>query len=139
MTITLQMPPGLEASVRDQATREGVDASTLVLRALERQFGPTAGPSPAADEAELLLRINEGPSEMVWRRYHELSSKRDAESLTHGEHEELIGLSETIEGADVQRLQYMAKLAKLRGVSLRTLRAQLEIPGSDRTAGRVNA
>ena len=65
MTITLQMPPGLEASLRDQASREGVDASTLVLRALERQFGPAVGPSPAADEAELLLRINEGPSEMV--------------------------------------------------------------------------
>jgi hypothetical protein len=66
-----------------------------------------------------------------------LSSKRDAESLTPGEHEELIGLSETIEAADERRLQFMAELAKLRGVSLRTLRAQLGIPGSDRTAGRV--
>src|SRR5580698_7527880 len=119
MTIQLQMPPGLEASLRIQAAREGVDPSTLVLRALEQQFGSTPPNSPVPSESELLLRINEGPDESTWRRYHELSARRDAEILTPVEHEELIGLSETIEAADVRRLQYMAELAKRRGVSLR--------------------
>jgi len=139
MTITLQMPPGLEAFLRDQAAREGVDTSTLVLRAIEQNFGPAEGASAATDEAELLLRINQGPSETVWRRYHDLSSRRDAESLTSQEHEELIGLSQTIEAADVKRLQYMAELAKLRGVSLRTIREQLGIPDSNCKGGRANA
>ncbi len=130
MTIILQMPPGLEASLRDRAAREGIDASALVLRTLEQQFGSSANPSTAEADAELLLRINEGPSEEVWRRYHELSVKRDSETLTPEEHDELIGLSEMIEAADVTRLEYMAELAKLRGVSLRSLRADLGIPDS---------
>jgi hypothetical protein len=125
MSITLELSPGLEASLRDEAAREGVDTPTLVLRTLQQQFGSSATPSR---ESELLLQINEGPSEPVWRRYHELSAKRDAETLAPAEHEELISLSETIETADVQRLEYMAELAKLRGVTLRQIRDQLNIP-----------
>src|SRR5438552_3762315 len=128
MTITLEMPLKLEARLLDEAAREGVDAGTLVVRALEQRFGSTASPSLPAREAELLLQIGEGPSESVWRRYHELSDRRDAEILTPQEHEELIGLSETIEAADVRRLEQMVELAKLRGVDLRTLRTQLGIP-----------
>ena len=106
MTITLQMPERLEACLRDQAAREGVDTSTLVVHTLEQQFRDAASPTLAVREAELLLRINDGPSETVWRRYHELSAKRDAETLTPEEHDQLIGLSETIEAADVGRLQH---------------------------------
>jgi hypothetical protein len=132
MTIVLQMPPGLEASLRDRAAREGVDASTLVLRTLEQQFG-----SSADAQTDLLLRLNEGPSEEVWRRYHELSAKRDSETLPSEQHDELIGLSQIIEAADVKRLEYMADLAKLRGVGLRALRAELGI--TDRhTVGEQN-
>jgi hypothetical protein len=137
MTIVLQMPPGLEASLRDRAAREGVDASTLVLRTLEQQFGSSANPSTADAQTELLLRLNEGPSEEVWRRYHELSAKRDSETLPSEQHDELIGLSQIIEAADVKRLEYMADLAKLRGVGLRALRAELGI--TDRhTVGEQN-
>jgi hypothetical protein len=135
MTLNLEMPPGLEAMLRDCAAREGVDTSTLVLRTLEKQFGPSENESPTEQEAELLARINDGPPEMVWRRYHELSAKRDRETLTPSEYEELIGLSDTIETADVNRLDYMAQLAKLRGITLRAVRAQLGIPESiDRSA-----
>ena len=139
MTITLQMPPALEASLRDQAAREGVDATTLVLRAVETQFGSAARPSLMATESELLLRISDGPSETVWRRYHELSAKRDAENLEPGEHEELIGLSETIEAADVRRLEYIAELAKVRGVTLRSVQVQLGISGARFTARHGDA
>jgi hypothetical protein len=139
MSITVQLPPGLEANLRDEAAREGVDTSTLVLRALEQQFGPAATSSVEAREAELLLQINSGPSEAVWRRYHELSAKRDAETLTSTEHEELIGLSEKIESADVERLEQMAELAKLRGISLRALREQLGIPDAESNGGSAHA
>jgi hypothetical protein len=130
MTITLQMPETLEARLRAQAAREGVDADTIVLRALEREVGPAKDSSPLARESELLLRITDGPPEAVWRRYHDLAPKRDAETLTPAEYEELIKLSEAIESVDVKRLEYMAELAKLRGVSLRAIRSQLAIPES---------
>ena len=78
MTIVLQMPPGLEASLRHRAAREGIDASTLVLRTLEQQFGSSEGPSTAQSETELLLRINDGPSEEGWRRYHELAGRDES-------------------------------------------------------------
>lgn len=131
MTITLHMPPTLEARVRDQAAREGVDEGTLVLRTLERQFGAAGSASPPPSETELLLKITQGPPQEVWRRYHDLSAKRDAESLTPDEHAQLVELSQIIEAADVERLGYMAQLATLRGVDLRTLRTQLGIPQPD--------
>jgi hypothetical protein len=133
------MPQKLETRLLDEAAREGVDASTLVVRALEQRFGSTTPATLQAREAELLLQIGEGPSEAVWRRYRELSGRRDAESLTSEEHEELIGLSKTIEAADVTRLEHMVELAKLRGVDLRTLRTQLGIPKQDFSDGQNNA
>jgi predicted DNA-binding protein len=139
MTIALQVPPKLEARLRDEAAREGVDEGTLVLRAIEQQFDSATDMSLAAREAKLALQINEGPSEAVWRRYHELSAKRDPETLTPEEHEALIGLSETIEAADMKRLEQMVELAKLRGVDLRTIRTQLGIPPSHFSSGRDDA
>src|SRR5687767_8453225 len=111
MTITLTMPPDLEARLRDEAARAGVDAGTLVLRTLEQQFRhATAAASASGREADLLVRINAGPSEEVWRRYHALSARREAEALTPEEHAELVSLSEAIEAADVTRLEHMVEL-----------------------------
>jgi hypothetical protein len=68
-----------------------------------------------------------------------LSAKRDAETLTPAEHQELISLSQSIEAGDVKRLDYMAELAKLRGISLRELRAQMGIPAQNVTDGPASA
>jgi hypothetical protein len=102
-----------------------------VLRALQQRFGPASGTSLPIRGAELLLQINDGPSEAVWQRYHELSARRDAEILTPQEHEELIGLSQFIESSDMKRLEYIVRLAELRGVNLRTVRTQLGRIGRD--------
>ena len=128
MAITLQMPPRLEARVREEAAREGIDPGTLVLRAVEKELTPQAGADGGLSEPELLRLINEGPSESVWTRYRELAARRDAGTLAAAEHEELIRLSDAIESADVQQLEWMAQLARLRGISLSQLRAELEIP-----------
>jgi len=55
------------------------------------------------------------------------------------EHQELISLSEIIETADVQRLEHLAELAKLRGISLREIRDQLGFPKTSPQAGQINA
>jgi hypothetical protein len=139
MSITLQLAPGLEASLRDTAAREGVDTTTLVLRTLERQFGPESKPTSSSPEADLVLKISEGPSEATWQRYHELSEKRDAETLSTAEYAELTKLSESIESADVRRLEFLTELATLRGTTLSVVRDQLGIPNTNRFGGTANA
>jgi hypothetical protein len=112
-----------------------------VLRTVEQQFGSAPTPSDSSAEArekELLQQINEGPSELIWQRYHQLAAKRDAEMLTAAEHDELVALSETIEAADVQRLGHMAELAKLRGTKLSAVRDQLGIRNPASNDGLAN-
>ena len=65
MTITLKMPPPLEARVREEAAREGIDPGTLVLRAVEKQLAPHADTTKEMSEPELLRLINAGPAGTV--------------------------------------------------------------------------
>jgi hypothetical protein len=52
-------------------------------------------------------------------------SKRDDETLTPEEHAELIALTDTIEGWNVQRLETVSQLAKLRRVQLPEMMKEL--------------
>ncbi len=133
MTITLNVKPSLEVLLRDQAAREGIDANELVLRTVEQAFGFREQEGKSVRETELLQLITQGPTEAAWQRYHELAQKRDAESLTTAEHQELIALSEEIEGLGVDRLEHLAELARLRGVTLSSLQHQLAIPAPGTT------
>jgi hypothetical protein len=135
MTITLDLKPEIEATLLDQAAREGVDAKTLVVRTLEHQYGGGSVSSAGSRDAALLLQISEGPSELTWRRYKELSARRDSESLTLADQDELMSLSEKIELAGVRRIELMAELAKLRGITLRQLSKQLGVPTGSRDDG----
>lgn len=76
----------------------------------------------------LLTKINQGLSPEQEVRYQTLQDKRDDETLTTMEHEELLGLTQTVEAMQVKRLQNLGALANLRGVSLTQVMADLEIP-----------
>ncbi|MDM8518401.1 hypothetical protein QUF64_00025 [Anaerolineales bacterium HSG6] len=84
-------------------------------------------PSLSKDESELLLKINQGLPLNIQNRFDELVAKRQAETLTPDEHQELLGLTNRIEKSDARRVGYMAKLAKLRGISLSALMKDLYI------------
>lgn len=135
MTVTIDLAPDLEARLRDEAARQGMDFNTYVnTRVLDcvggvdrRSPGPGNSQGLPAAEADLLQRINAGPTEEVWRRYHALVAKRRAETLSPAEHAELIELSDWIEEANAQRIGHLVELARLRGQSLSTLMAQLGI------------
>ena len=88
-------------------------------------------PSLSKDETELLLKINQGLSLDTQKRFDELVSKRQAETLTPGEHQELLRLTDQIEKLDAERVKHLADLAQLRGTSLTTLMADLEIHPPD--------
>jgi len=79
------------------------------------------------DEAELLLKINEDLPPAVQQRLDELISKRQTQSLTPAEHQELIHLTEQSEKVDADRMQHLLGLAALRNVSLDEVMRQLGI------------
>jgi hypothetical protein len=78
-------------------------------------------------EAELLLKINEDLPPAVQQRLDELISKRQTQSLTPAEHQELIHLTEQSEKVDADRMQHLLGLAALRNVSLDEVMRQLGI------------
>lgn len=69
-------------------------------------------------EAALLQKLAEQPSAGVLIRWHFLIGKRDADSLSEKEFDELVALTATMEKRDLKRLQTLARLADLRKMSL---------------------
>jgi len=78
-------------------------------------------------EAELLLKINSGVPVDLQVRCDELTAKRQAETLTPGEHEELVRLTDQLGELNGQRLEYLTELAHLRQTSLTVLMEDLGI------------
>jgi hypothetical protein len=104
-----------------QAEFDDLVARLAVVRAQRRV------PHLAREEAKLLLRINRGLSEKQRKRFYELIDKRRAETITPPELRELLKLTEKAEQLNVERIEALAKLAKLRGVTLRKVMQQLGI------------
>jgi hypothetical protein len=84
-------------------------------------------PSLSHDETELLQAINQGIPPEVQQRYAALVARRRAGTLTPEEHGELLRVGDEIEVMDGQRAEHLAKLARLRGVSLEEVMATLGI------------
>ena len=78
-----------------------------------------------ADESSLLLKIGQGFAPAAQQRYDALLEKRDARTLTPAEYEELLALTDQVEAWNVERVQALADLARLRQVSLPELTRQL--------------
>ena len=78
-------------------------------------------------ESELLLKINEGIPSDVQKRYNELIAKRQAEVLTPDEYEELLQMVQQVEKLEARRVEYLAELARLRGIALTALMENLGI------------
>lgn len=79
------------------------------------------------EEAELLLKTNQGIPSDLRTSYQILREKREAETLDDKEYDRLIQLSNQIEQIGAQRLDALAKLAQLRQVSLLNLMETLGI------------
>ncbi|HBE17701.1 MAG TPA: STAS/SEC14 domain-containing protein [Cyanobacteria bacterium UBA11149] len=79
------------------------------------------------EEAQLLMKINQGIPADIRDRYQILHQKREAETLTDVEYNTLIQLSNQIEQIGAQRLEALASLAQLRQVTLLNLMETLGI------------
>lgn len=84
-----------------------------------------AAPRLSAAETELLLKINQGFAPAPQQRYDELLEKRDARTLTPAEYQELLDLTNQAEAFNVERVQALSDLARLRQVSLPEVMRQL--------------
>ena len=128
MTVTIQMTPDLESRLRDEAGRAGLNESQFVLATLEERLQKAKpGTVLSQQETALLSQINVGLPQATWRRFHELNGKRQAETLATPEHAELLDLINQVELYGAKRLGYLNQLAKLRGVTLDEVMAQLGI------------
>lgn len=84
-------------------------------------------PCLAQAESKLLLKINQGLPPATQQKLEELIAKRQTQTLTPEEHQELIRLTEDIEKSDAERLRYLLELAALRNLSLDELTRRLGI------------
>jgi hypothetical protein len=106
----------------------------LSLSELERVFdhvlalqAERKAPHLSPAESKLLIRINQGLPPELRERLALLKARREDESITDAEYEELTRLSDRAEELHAERMAAMAELAKLRGVSLPELMNQLGI------------
>lgn len=133
MLLTIHITPELEAQLRDEAAKEGLDANAYIVHTLEERLRPSQNRRPPhlpEAEAHLLQQINQGLPQEMWQHYHELLDKRHAEILTPDEQTALIALSDQIEDANAHRIEHLVELARLRQTSLGTLMQQLGIEAS---------
>ena len=84
-------------------------------------------PALPAEETALLMKINNGLPAKVQQRYRKLIKLRQEERLTPDEYEELLRLTDEVEQKQVERLEALSELARLRGKSLRELMVALGI------------
>lgn len=88
-------------------------------------------PSLPTTEAQLLTQINQGLSAQEQTRWTQLEQKRQAETLTTEEHQELLTLNDKMEQLNVIRMQALTKLAFIRQISITTLMQNLGIRTPD--------
>ena len=108
----------------EQLSLQDLERFVSQVIVLQAQRKASSLPQP---EAELLLKINQGIPSDTQKHYEELIAKRESETLTTVEHTELLHLTDHIEKLQAQRIEYLAELARLRGIALTALMANLGI------------
>lgn len=106
----------LDAAALDEFTER-----VIALRA--KRYAATLRSS----EAELLQKINQGVSPNLRHRFRELREKLLDDAISGQEYREYLSLADQIEGADADRIPYLARLAALRNVSIDELLTHLDI------------
>lgn len=125
-TLEIVLSPEAAQRLHDLSRTRGKDESETAALLLSDLLQST--PPEGLTEKELLGRIARGWEEVRWARYHELTKKRRAETLSDAEYTELSGLTDEREVLNAERLGYLIALSDLRGIPLDELMKQLDIP-----------
>jgi len=128
MPITIAIPPKLEQHLRDEAARQGVSVEEYIAQMLiSREAGAGNTEIGEMTEEQLLQRIQLKIPQKDLEEYYRLVGLRKAEKLGSREHKKLLALTNRIEMAHAERMKFVAALARLRGVSLEQIVADLGI------------
>ena len=125
MTLKLDLNPELEQQLRNEAASHGLTLEQLILKDLQARVRPQMPARLNHEETTLMQTITEGFPEAFWTRYRHLIGLREQEHLTDLEQTELIACSDRVEHLSAQRTVALIELAKLRGLSVHTLRDEL--------------
>ena len=125
-TINIQADVSVDAIVKaaEQLSEEDLGQLTAAVLALRAR---RSAPSVSMEEAELLRRINAGLPDDVQSQYDALIQKRDAETLSEQEYDDLQRLTRETEAFDNSRVEALTQLASVRGVALSELMQELQI------------
>ena len=113
MSLTITLRPEFEEQLREDAARAGLPPEELAARRLE--------------EAELIFRIEHAFTPEQTRELYLLDAKRRDDRLTEAERVRLHALLHEREASNVRRVERLVELARLRGVTLPEVMAQLQI------------
>jgi hypothetical protein len=139
VSLTIELQPDLEATLRRAAEQAGLPAPEYVAKALRDHLSAQHEVEPAnvrsaaatssldATEAELLQEINQGLNDDFWERYRALIRSRQDETLSDEDRAELIRLTDQVEAMNASRMEHLAQLARLRGKPLRAVMQELGI------------
>jgi antitoxin component of RelBE/YafQ-DinJ toxin-antitoxin module len=131
MTIHLNVTSELERQLNKVAKQMGLTPDTYIMRLLQQELQKRSAPARlSAEESALLQQINISLSPIKWEQYHVLLAKRDNETLTTGEQEDLIAISDQIEEANVRRMKAVAELARVRNTTIPALVTNLGLSPS---------
>lgn len=125
-TVQGEFQISMDALLNDVAQLDTPDLEQLISELLTLRARRVA-PSLSTEESRLLEKINQGLPPDLQQRYDELTTRRQAETMTTAEHQELLALIDRIERADVERVQALTELAQRRGISVAKLMAELGI------------
>jgi hypothetical protein len=121
---TIQVPTSeLLRAVRQLSPAELEEFTAEVLALRHQRLSPGA----EASEEQLLEAVREDLPEQARARYADLRARRRAGTLTPQEQAELLQITTEVEHRNVSRMQALAALARLRGVSLTQVMDQLGI------------
>ncbi|WML92271.1 hypothetical protein RCF98_08000 [Thiothrix lacustris] len=125
-TVQITTQASTEELLRSVASLPAAELEQFVTRVLALRARLKA-PTIPDQEANLLRNINTGLSATQQQRFADLNHKRQEETLTDEEYQELLLLIEEMETKNVERIQNLSLLAQLRQVSLTTLMQNLGI------------
>ena len=128
MSLSVTLPEELEQFLHTQADRLGVPVETLLSRTIEERWSAASrAQSLSTHETALLLKLqNAFPPEQT-QEYLALCQRSDEGTLTEDDRARLLFLLEQRDLQNAERLETLGELARLRGVTLREMMAQLDI------------
>jgi hypothetical protein len=123
-SITIYLPIEIMQQIENQVKQQELDpqklASDPIVGLLTNQLAETE-----INEVDLLQHVNLGFGDEWWTLYQSLIELRQSETLTEGEHSQLIEMSDALELANVDRVKALIAIAQLRGCDVKDVMKSL--------------